>query len=1591
MNYNIFERGIMLKNSYLPNLSRHQSFKSKPTIVLNLLLVLVMITPLINFNEPLGGIGDFFGGEDYQIDKSLDHAEITNSIPGHLGTLAQINVGPGNISGLQTWTPSNNYVIQGNITINGTLMIQPGVVVEVNGKYSIYVNGSLIIFGIKNNEVQIKPISADPQAGDWNGIRVNESGHGSIEFAVITYSTTGVYLDSTDNFTIKSTEIRHASSSAVVCDSTSNITIENNSFSYNNNEAVRLTSANNTTVQYNTLNANLKGIHITNSFNNSMIHNSIVSKSTNAFDDSNNTWHHNYFHDYSGMDKDGDNVGDTLIPYLIPGGLNNDTYPRTKIYHHDTLEGFANIAQAVKNSTVFSNIILRSTTPNAGSQTIDQEGYYYENVKIDSNLGHGVKIFGPISEPKEVIIDSDGGYGFEVFGNFNLTLINVTIINSEIGVFLHNGSKNSNLLYLKVHDNNKGIVLDSAQDTFIANSTIRDNYGSNSLGGLYVSSCLKIKIENNNFIKNLYGVTLFNTSNSILVNNNINSNYESGLRLNQSSFNDIVHNKMNSNDIYGLNISASSDFNTFYNNSYQNNEYAMELINSKFNRFTDSKILANIIGIYFDHGADNNTFSAIGPGGFGGPPQKAIESNRSKNNRFINCSILSMNIWLDKNSTMTFLNNIFTDNVVIWDNLSYLTVMNYLSVRVLNQSGIPVQPANVEIIDNNLQTIIKQDTDTSGNLSLVECVSYIQNQTFKDHSMNPHTIVANDTITNQTFFINITGKILKIIAFNYFPSIETTDVKTATERMVYSVQYNASTNEKDQSLFWEFNTNSTDWLEFNITTQTLSGTPLNRDVGRPWVNISVRDIDGDSAFHNFTINIQNRRPEILTQNVFTVREDEEYYVDYNSSDDDGYLNETGVLIFPAENFTTWSFLTDASEWLKFDNESGILSGTPNNNDVRAEPYQVYIFVFDGHGSKNTTFFELEVVNVPPEILGVDLIYAFKNKEYHNDYNSSDDGQGDVTWELDTNADWLNIDKTTGWINGTPRQGDVGDWWVNISVTDNHGGRSNRNFTISVIDLNVPPEILTSNKQTAYTDVEYYVQYTATDPDSPIDSLIWELSDDLAESNASWLTMDPKTGILIGTPLTRHIGWYWVTVRVFDPAGGWDSTTFRLDVLQTPNRPPELLTVLKEITKNSNDQWYKQFKAVDDYTPEDKLNWSLRSNADWLTINSSSGEIDVQFDQTRVGEFWVNVTVADEKGQINFTNFTLIVFSDNNAPFLSNAGITPEAGDVDTIFTFYVTYKDKDNDSGIVKVVVDGEDYVMKPNPSDNTNFKKGVNFTLELKLSKGTHGYYFTAEDKWGLEAKYREGVPSQNFPKKTAEIEEIVEEALIDEPMFWIIVLVIILVIMVLVLMIARPEQFNPVVRARVLLERERTGEFGYLCPVCKTILPKDSKECEKCGESFLVEEFLCPECDSTVKAKDAFCPNCGAKFEELEFEEEPEYEFEPEDEAEVDRVDSDIEEFEELEEFESDEIPASEDLEAEEPDIEEDSDVEIEEEVEDETGEDEKDVEDMDTGVEDEELEEVGSAGEGKAKKQKKKKKKTKIKKDKGSKEIKLAKPVK
>jgi parallel beta-helix repeat protein len=136
--------------------------------------------------------------------------------------------------------------------------------------------------------------------------------------------------------------------------------------------------------------------------------------------------------------------------------------------------------------------------------------------------------------------------------------------------------------------------------------------------------------------------------------------------------------------------------------------------------------------------------------------------------------------------------------------------------------------------------------------------------------------------------------------------------------------------------------------------------------------------------------------------------------------------------------------------------TGFLKGIPNNADVGE--FWVNVTVTDPGGLLDFHNFTLSVINVAPLILTEDLKYAISEVLYCVDYNSSDDGQGSVSWSLVTDATWLSINSSNGILNGTPTNSDIGYYWVNVTVSDGCGDSDFHNFTLAVLLPHLPIKI-----------------------------------------------------------------------------------------------------------------------------------------------------------------------------------------------------------------------------------------------------------------------------------------------------------------------------------------------------------------------------------------------------------------------------------------------------------------------------------------------------------------------------------------------------
>jgi hypothetical protein len=560
---------------------------------------------------------------------------------------------------------------------------------------------------------------------------------------------------------------------------------------------------------------------------------------------------------------------------------------------------------------------------------------------------------------------------------------------------------------------------------------------------------------------------------------------------------------------------------------------------------------------------------------------------------------------------------------------------------------------------------------------------------------------------------------LRVYNINDAPEITTVDVTTATEDETFSVDYDAEDiDPTGDELTWSLSTDA-EFLSINPSTGVLSGTPDNEDVGSFSVIVTVSDGNGGLTNTIFTLMVENvnDRPTISGTNIVTAVEDSEYYVDYDADD----IDPTGDLLI-------WILNSNAG-WLILDPVTGELRGIPNNDDVGS--YWVNVSVSDGMGGLTSTIFTLTVENVNdrPTISGIDLITALEDTEYYVDYDADDiDPTNDLlVWILNTNADWLKLNPATGELTGIPDNADVGSYWVKVTVSDGKGGFANRDFKLTVSDINDAPVITTTNVVTTLEDEFYSVDYDATDVDSPLADQFWRLTTD-----AEWLYIDEQTGVLSGTPSNDDVGTFRVEITVFDGEGGLHYIDFTILVLNVNDDP--IITSSDKTTAEEGVEYRVDYEAVDIDPTDEVLTWRLDTNASFLKIDPTTGVLSGTPEASDAGSYWVEVTVYDGNGGSDSHKFTIIVDpkpvpseEPNKPPILFKGTLIPNSGDTDTEFTFSVHYTDIDGDEPEgVYVVIDGENYQM--HPAEGEDSSDGL-YVLNIKLPEGDHTYYFKASD----------------------------------------------------------------------------------------------------------------------------------------------------------------------------------------------------------------------------------------------------------------------
>ncbi|MDA9022977.1 putative Ig domain-containing protein, partial [Alphaproteobacteria bacterium] len=322
------------------------------------------------------------------------------------------------------------------------------------------------------------------------------------------------------------------------------------------------------------------------------------------------------------------------------------------------------------------------------------------------------------------------------------------------------------------------------------------------------------------------------------------------------------------------------------------------------------------------------------------------------------------------------------------------------------------------------------------------------------------------------------------------------------------------------------------WLSLSETGM-LSGMPDDPDIGTHLIVVQVEDESGEAVQKQFnlTINNVNDPPEFNFTPPSSLDEDVAFSLSLIADDPDSF-HETVNFTYTSIVLPTWLTLTS----------DGVLQGAPKNEHVG--DHEVSVRVTDQYGASSEKNFTLTVNNTndAPTINVGDangaLADGIDGSAFSHQLGVSDVDEGDThSYSMSSAEDisWLSLDAATGLLTGSPDDEHVGVYNITFSVEDAAGVVSTSDtISLTINNVNDPVYLDQGQFGSFKADKEGIYQIAISDEDLA-DSYNFT-SDNLPD----WLSLDPATGVLTGTPTRADDGIYEINVTVTDEGGLSDS-------------------------------------------------------------------------------------------------------------------------------------------------------------------------------------------------------------------------------------------------------------------------------------------------------------------------------------------------------------------------------------------------------------------------------------------------------------------
>jgi len=323
-----------------------------------------------------------------------------------------------------------------------------------------------------------------------------------------------------------------------------------------------------------------------------------------------------------------------------------------------------------------------------------------------------------------------------------------------------------------------------------------------------------------------------------------------------------------------------------------------------------------------------------------------------------------------------------------------------------------------------------------------------------------------------------------------------------------------------------------DWLAFNASTGTFTGTPDNWDVGSYAIRVTATDTAGTSADDVFVVTVNNVNDVPIVANSI---------VDQSTDEDSPYAFALSDIftdddLIHGDSLTLSVALADGTElptWLSFNAGTGTFSGIPDNWQVGT--YNIRVTATDLAGTSASDVFTLMVNNVNdnPVLanalgdLATDEDVPFSFTVPTNTFDDDDFIHGDsltlsaVLSDGLALPDWLVFDAATGTFTGTPDNWNVGSYDIRVTATDTAGLSVSDVFTLTVNNVNDAPVLANALADQAATEgaaFNYVLSANTFSDDDAIHDDVLSYAATLADGSdlPSWLTFDAANQTFTGT-------------------------------------------------------------------------------------------------------------------------------------------------------------------------------------------------------------------------------------------------------------------------------------------------------------------------------------------------------------------------------------------------------------------------------------------------------------------------------------------